>query len=257
MAAPPPVSSPVLPPPVAPAPTPPPSSAPPSPSQEPTTEAPVPPPARVSPSPTPAARVLPTPTPTPVVVQTPTPEPPPLPSPPVVPTPVPIPVPSITPPPVVVPTPPPVVTPTDFWVDNLPIGKGPGRGTPGGPTIRRDSGWLWQRDGLWMNGEYHRHGLGVHAPSTVTIDLNRPCTSFRALAGLDDFSLRVGDVVFSVQGGDGSTLWSSGEIGPDDAPLPVQVPLDGQRSIRLVVTPAADGWGLINLADWADAGFSC
>ncbi|WP_280718310.1 sigma-70 family RNA polymerase sigma factor [Kitasatospora sp. MAP5-34] len=250
------VSSPALPPPVAPAPAAPSPSPSVSPSEAPA-PAPTPRPPSPSPSPRPNRAAVPSPTPTPPV-ETPTPEPPtpPVPAPPAPPTPIPVPVPTITPP--VPPTPPPpVVSPTDFWVDNLPFGQGSNRVPPTGPTIRRDSGWLWQRDGLWLNGEYHRHGLGVRAPSTVTIDLNRPCTSFQAVTGLDDFSLRVGDVAFSVQGGDGRTLWSSGEVRPGDSPLPVQVPLDGQQSIRLVVTPAGGSWGLINLADWADARFVC
>ncbi|GAA2138863.1 hypothetical protein GCM10009760_20460 [Kitasatospora kazusensis] len=258
------VSSPALPPPVSPSRAVPPPVEPseeptptPSPATHPPAPSPSPRPSRVpaAPAPSPRAATPSAPAPTP----TPDPPLPPVPSPPPVPTPVPVP--TVTPPPVpdppTPPPPPPVATPTDFWVDDLPFGQGHHRVPPGEPTIRRDSGWLWRRNGLSLDGEYHRHGLSVRAPSTVTVDLNRPCTSFQAVTGLDDLGLRVGDVVFSVQGGDGRTLWQSGRVGPDDGPLPVRVPLDGQQSIRLVVSPAAGGWGLINLADWADARFTC
>jgi hypothetical protein len=160
-------------------------------------------------------------------------------------------------PPVPTPTFTPPAPPTDFWVDGLPYGKGPHRGQPTGPTISNDSDWTWQRDSLWMHGEQYRHGLAVHAPSTVTIDLNRSCSTFEAVAGLDDFAPQVEDVVFSVQGDGGRTLWSSGAFRPGDAPLAVRVPLAGQQSVRLVVTPAGGRWALINLSDWAEARFTC
>ncbi|MER5867471.1 sigma-70 family RNA polymerase sigma factor [Kitasatospora sp. NPDC002040] len=240
-----------------------PAPAPPTPTPSPTPEpepSPEPTPTP-TPTPTPAPPARPTPTPTP----TPTPAPPappsPTPEPPVVEKP-PVPVPP-TPPPVPTPTPPlpsppvPPGLPSDFWADVLPFAQNnPHRDPPTGPTIRRGGG-VWQRSGLWIGGTRYQRGLSVQNPSTVTIDLNRTCNVFKAKAGLDDFGLRNGTVRFSVEGGDGSVLWSSGRIGPGDRAVPVQADLTGQRSIRLVVTPNSGGWGLIDLADWADARLSC
>ncbi|MFI6447386.1 sigma-70 family RNA polymerase sigma factor [Kitasatospora sp. NPDC050543] len=220
-------------------------------------------PARPAPSParTRAPQPGPTSTPAPVVAPpTPTAAVPTPPAPSVPPPPTPeVPKPSASPP-VVTPTPtvPPAPTPTDFWVDNLPFSPpGPGRVPATGPSIRRGGDWLWQRGSLRVGGRHYRHGVTMRAPSATTIDLNRSCTSFDAVAGLDDLALQLGDLVFSVQGGDGRTLWTSPELHSGDAPVPVHVPLAGQRSIRLVVTPVSGAWPIVNAADWADARLRC
>ncbi|MFB7666604.1 sigma-70 family RNA polymerase sigma factor [Kitasatospora sp. NPDC056138] len=201
------------------------------------------------------------PVPAPVVPQPPRPAPPTVPTP-APPTPPDLPTaPPATPPPVPTPTvtpSPPPVPPTDYWVNDLPFSHGSDRQPPPGPSIRRSaSDWVWQRDDAWISGRHYRHGLSMHPSSTVTVDLNRSCSSFQAVAGLDDVTLRFGRVVFSVRAGDGTVLWQSAEFERGDAPVRVRVPLDGHRTIRLVVTPERGSWGLISLADWADARFTC
>ncbi|MEV7357433.1 sigma-70 family RNA polymerase sigma factor [Kitasatospora sp. NPDC091276] len=200
----------------------------------------------------------PTPPPAPDVPAVPTPSVPPLPTPeppvvPVVPTPTvpPLPTPTVTPP-----SPP---APTDFWADSLPVVKpGNNRVPPPGPSIRqKGSDWFWQHDSAWIGGERHGHAITVHAPATTLIDLNRSCTSFDAVAGVDDATLSPGGVVFSVQGGDGGTLWRSLPLAAGDDAVPVHVPLAGQKSIRLVVTPVHGIWSALNVADWAEARFRC
>ncbi|MFE7560609.1 sigma-70 family RNA polymerase sigma factor [Kitasatospora sp. NPDC057500] len=260
--------------PPAPAPSAPPaSSAPPKPAPPVVSGAPR---ATTAPSPTPApakSSPAPAPTPTPAKPQTPvlvTPQPslPPLPT---VPTPelpvVPLPEVPVIPTPTIPPTVPPVVVPTpttppppsDFWGDDLPVTKpGNNRVPPPEPAIRqKGSDWFWQRDTVSVGGTERRHGITVHAPATTVIDLNRTCTSFDAVAGMDDLSVTLGAVVFSVQGGDGRTLWSSQPVRAGDPAVPVHVPLDGQKSIKLVVTPASGFWSALNMADWAEARFRC
>ncbi|WP_188307929.1 NPCBM/NEW2 domain-containing protein [Streptomyces sp. CBMA123] len=175
---------------------------------------------------------------------------------PVVPTPTlpPVPEPTVTPP-----TPPTPPAPTDFWGDSLPVVKpGNNRVPPEGPSIRqKGSDRFWQRDGGWIGGDYLPHAITVRAPATTLIDLNRSCTSFDAVAGVDDATLGPGGVVFTVQGGDGSTLWRSRTLAVGDDAVPVHVPLAGQKSIRLVVTPAHGIWSALNVADWARARFRC
>ncbi|WP_347878536.1 sigma-70 family RNA polymerase sigma factor [Streptomyces sp. MJM8645] len=200
-------------------------------------------------TPTPPAPAVPV-VPTPSVPPLPTPEPPVVP---VVPTPT---VPPLPTPTVVPPSPP---APADFWADSLPVVKpGNNRVPPPGPSIRqKGSDWFWQHDSAWIGGERHGHAITVRAPATTLIDLNRSCTSFDAVAGVDDATLSPGGVVFSVQGGDGSTLWRSSPLAAGDDAAPVHVSLAGQKSIRLVVTPVHGIWSALNVADWAEARFRC
>ncbi|RSS37372.1 RNA polymerase subunit sigma-24, partial [Streptomyces sp. WAC07061] len=118
------------------------------------------------------------------------------------------------------------------------------------------SSWVWQRWGLVVGRQRFAQGITVPSRSTVEITLNRQCTSFSARAGVDGLSLPTdGTVRFSVYG-DGQRLWRSGALGYDDAPVPVQVPLAGRSTLRLVVEQAGQGH-LPTLAGWADAVISC
>ncbi len=116
---------------------------------------------------------------------------------------------------------------------------------------------MLQRSSAWLHGTRYQHVLAARVPSRVTVDLNQACRSFDAVAGLDDFGVTYGEVVFSVQGTDGEVLWSSPELSAGDRPVPVHVPLDGQSSIRLVVTPVRGSVPVIDLADWAQARITC
>ncbi|MEU6315266.1 NPCBM/NEW2 domain-containing protein [Streptomyces sp. NPDC047014] len=99
--------------------------------------------------------------------------------------------------------------------------------------------------------------MTVNSRSTVEIALNRQCTSFSAQAGVDGLSrFTDGRVRFSVYG-DGQRLWQSGALGPEDPPVAVQVPLTGQKTLRLVVEKAAGPGSLPILASWADAVIGC
>ncbi|GAA2612131.1 sigma-70 family RNA polymerase sigma factor [Streptomyces axinellae] len=125
-----------------------------------------------------------------------------------------------------------------------------------GPTVRTvGSSWLWQRWGLDIGDKRYSHGVSVRTPSSVTIDLNRPCTAYTALAGVDDMTPGRRAVRFSVYG-DGTRLWRSGFVGRGQAPVPVRVPLAGTASIRLVVE-ARTPVDRIALADWAQSQIAC
>ncbi|MEU9720595.1 sigma-70 family RNA polymerase sigma factor [Streptomyces sp. NPDC047976] len=154
-----------------------------------------------------------------------------------------------TPPPVPVPQPP----------QGFPL-AGLGHSAVGphtGPELETwRSSWVWQRWGLMVGGQRFGQGITVHSRSTVEITLNRQCTGFSARAGVDGLSMLTdGTVRFSVYG-DGQRLWRSGALGYDDAPVPVQVPLAGRSTLRLVVEQAGQGH-LPTLASWADAVISC
>ncbi|MGW6419372.1 sigma-70 family RNA polymerase sigma factor [Streptomyces sp. NPDC055055] len=233
----PPVVTPVVPP----APAPPPRAAP----------TPVPPPTPVRSEP-PAPEPTPTPTkPTPKPAPPPKPVPKPKPKP--TPTPRPTPAPE-TPSPK--PTPPPKpAPPTVYRVDELRYGV-LGDGTEPEVSLS-DSSWMWPRRGLSLGGTTYAHGVSVHAPSSLLVDLNRPCTAYDAVVGIDDLSalLGVGGVRFSVYG-DGERLWRSDVVRAGDPPVPVHVDISGRSTLRLVVEDHTP-FGRAAVADWADSRISC
>ncbi|MBD9730132.1 sigma-70 family RNA polymerase sigma factor [Streptomyces caniscabiei] len=203
----------------------------------------------------PASEPLPTPTPSPsrprAAAPAPPAKPPPAPTPTPTPTPAP-PRPSPTPPPTPAPPPPPLPSAVYRW-NELRYGV-LGDGTE--PEMRLGGGsWVWQRYGMSVAGKRYANGVTVHGRSSVTIDLNRRCTSYNALIGVDDLTHGLGRVYFSVYG-DGVRLWKSGLVRGGDPAVPVQVSLSGRETVRLVVEP--DGpHDLAVLADWAESSFRC
>ncbi|MCH0543317.1 NPCBM/NEW2 domain-containing protein, partial [Streptomyces sp. MUM 203J] len=202
---------------------------------------------RPSPKPTPVR--TPTPSPEPVVVvpevsESPAPVPPPTPTPSRTPSPAPSPTPSPTPPP----------SPAEYQVSRLPFGQ---FGDQSGPELRLGgSSPLWQRGGMSIGGTQYAHGVTVHPRSSVTVDLNRACSTYVAFAGLDDTSLKLGSVRFSVYG-DGVRLWQSPVVGGGDPAVSVRVGIAGRATLRLVVEPVGKPFGRVALADWAEARITC
>ncbi|WP_030850498.1 sigma-70 family RNA polymerase sigma factor [Streptomyces sp. NRRL S-475] len=117
------------------------------------------------------------------------------------------------------------------------------------------SSWVWKRSGLSLGDQRYAHGVTVHGRSSVTIDLNRSCSSYDALVGVDDMTLRLGKVYFSVYA-DGARLWRSPLVEGGDPAVPVHVNLTGRSTVRLVVEPRS---ALDNLmpVDWAQSRFTC
>lgn len=118
-----------------------------------------------------------------------------------------------------------------------------------------ESSWAWQRSGLAIAGRRYAHGVTVHGRSSVTIDLNRSCTSYDALIGVDDLNMKLGKVRFSVLA-DGVRLWRSGTVKGGDPAVPVHVDISGRRTVRLVVEPHHH-LDALALADWAESTFTC
>ncbi|MGW5180203.1 sigma-70 family RNA polymerase sigma factor [Streptomyces sp. NPDC004082] len=189
-----------------------------------TTPAPAPRPTRAEPSTTPT-RTKPAPTPTPRPTPKPTPPPPPAPAP----------------------------APAVYPWNELKYGL-TGDGTE--PEMRLgESSWVWQRWGVSVGGREYARGVTVHGKSSVTIDLNRDCTAYDAVVGVDDMTLGLGRVRFSVYA-DGSRLWRSPLLAGGDSAVPVHVDLTGRRTIRLAVDPDTS-FDAVTLADWADSAFRC
>ncbi|MEU4275916.1 NPCBM/NEW2 domain-containing protein, partial [Streptomyces tanashiensis] len=215
---------------------------------------PAPPVTSEPPEPTPPPPPKPTPSPTPK--PTPKPTPPPSPKPTPRPTPKPTPKPTPTPgKPAPKPTAPPPAPPSVYQVSELDYGIF-GDGTKPEVSLS-DSSWMWQRGSLSMDGTPYAHGVSVHAPSSLLVDLNRQCTSYDAVVGVDDLSALpgVGGVRFSVYG-DGERLWRSDVVRAGDPPVPVHVDISGRSTIRLVVEEHTP-FGRAAVADWAESRISC
>jgi RNA polymerase sigma factor (sigma-70 family) len=186
-----------------------------------------------TPTATPTQPLKPTPTPTPTTTPKPTPPP----------------KPTRTPTPTPTPPPPPAVY---QWSELAYDVSGDGSE----PEMRiGESSWVWQRYGVSVADQEYAHGVTVHGRSSVVIDLNRACSSYDAMVGVDDMTLGLGKVYFSVYA-DGVRLWKSGLVEAGDPAVPVQVNLAGRRTVRLVVEPHTPFDDLM-LADWAESKFRC
>lgn len=118
-----------------------------------------------------------------------------------------------------------------------------------------ESSWVWQRSGLSIAGKRYTTGVTVHGSSSVTVDLNRTCSAYDAVVGVDDRALGLGAVRFSVYA-DGVRLWKSGTVRGGETAVPVHVGLSGRHTVRLVVEPRAP-LGSVAPADWAESRFTC
>ncbi|MDT9684349.1 sigma-70 family RNA polymerase sigma factor [Streptomyces sp. TRM76323] len=125
-----------------------------------------------------------------------------------------------------------------------------------GPELRfGGSGWVWRRHGLSVGGTSYGHGITVHPGSSVTVDLNRTCSVYQALVGIDDMSRGLGPVRFSVWA-DGVRLWRSPVVDGGDPAVPVRVGIAGRATVKLVTEPSRLA-GAVALADWAEARITC
>ncbi|HOG68459.1 MAG TPA: NPCBM/NEW2 domain-containing protein, partial [Fibrobacteraceae bacterium] len=84
-----------------------------------------------------------------------------------------------------------------------------------------------------LDGESFRYGLGVHAKSKNTFDLNGSFSTFEAMAGLDDESA-CGDGASFVVLADGRELFRSLKMYSRDKQK-VSLPMQGVRRLELVV----------------------
>jgi hypothetical protein len=130
-----------------------------------------------------------------------------------------------------------------------------------GPAeLDRSNGEVPAGDGrvLSINGIAYTKGIGTHAPSEIRYLLDRACTTFSAIVGIDD----------EVTGGKGSAVFQvfvdrearprfeSGLMTAASVAQVVNVPITGVNELRLVVTHGGDHIHYDH-ADWADAKVTC
>ena len=123
--------------------------------------------------------------------------------------------------------------------------------------------WTWKRDRNVLGGPMQigrtsfRKGIGVHSKSSLTFAITEGDEVFRARAGIDvigrpvDDNPRVGSVRFVVLL-DGQEAYRSGDVGWDDAPVSIDVPLSGRSQLTLVVEMGI-GHHVLDRANWGDA----
>lgn len=134
-----------------------------------------------------------------------------------------------------------------------------GRGTPFGDELGMS--WPHRMDRNVLGGELraqgvvHRRGIGMHAPSKLTVALDGGPSVLRGEVAIDDSALingaaARGSVIFRVWA-DGEKLWESPPVRGGDAPLALPaLALAGKRALALECDPAGDFAG--DRADWLD-----
>ena len=129
-----------------------------------------------------------------------------------------------------------------------------------GLAVSRNNGPLLRCEGpfgqaITIGQKAFEHGLFVHAVSDITVGLPGPGARFQAQVGVDNNQSTGGErgsVVFVVAAG-GRELFRSEVLRGGQAPVPVDVALDGALELVLQVEDGGDGIGW-DQCDWADAG---
>lgn len=103
---------------------------------------------------------------------------------------------------------------------------------------------------LSIGGRAFANGIGTHATSSVSVDLNG-AESFSAWVGVDDETEKKGSVVFRVFL-DGKLAAETPVMRGGDAARSLTVSLKGVKRMRLLVEDGGDGIDFDH-ADWADA----
>jgi len=123
-----------------------------------------------------------------------------------------------------------------------------------GPVERdRSNGETASNDGrvIQLNGKTYSKGLGVHAYSEITYNLNGQYSTFLSDIGVDDEVGNNGSVVFQVWG-DGVKLYDSGVMTGASQTKSLNIGITGVNSLKLIVTNGGDNINYDH-ADWADA----
>ena len=122
-----------------------------------------------------------------------------------------------------------------------------------GPVEKdRSNGEQGATDGntLTINGQTYDKGLGAHAYSEITYNLNGAYQTFRSDIGVDDETCANGSVAFQVNG-DGVILYQSQVLTQADDAISIEVDISGINELKLIVTDGGNGISCDH-ADWAN-----
>lgn len=107
-------------------------------------------------------------------------------------------------------------------------------------------------DPLRAGGRVWSRGIGVHAPSRLTFELDGTFRELRCAIAVDEnrsrSELRLGSVVFRVLV-DGEERFTSPVVRGGDAPVEIAVPVEGGRQLVLQVDESEDAH-IFDRADW-------
>ncbi|WP_220488271.1 endo-alpha-N-acetylgalactosaminidase family protein [Tessaracoccus sp. MC1756] len=136
-----------------------------------------------------------------------------------------------------------VGTPTNGWGPvEWDLSNGEQGGGDGGP--------------LKIDGVTYPKGIGMHAPASVTFNLEGECQAFSSFIGIDDVQTGRGTVQFVVIG-DGEELFRSETLRHDSAVVEIKdLDITGVQELTLKAETTADGNGNDH-ADWAEARVTC
>ncbi|WP_018754819.1 NPCBM/NEW2 domain-containing protein [Paenibacillus terrigena] len=121
--------------------------------------------------------------------------------------------------------------------------------TAGWGTVQKDKSV--GENTITLNGTTYAKGIGTHAASCITYNLNGKYARFTSDVGVDDESTVGGTVVFQVWG-DGNKLFDSQTMTPTSATQSIDISVAGVNQLLLTVTDAGDG-NSHDHADWANA----
>lgn len=111
---------------------------------------------------------------------------------------------------------------------------------------------------LKSNGYVSQKGLGLHATARLAYKVESNAKRLCAKVGIDDDTDDAGSVVFKVfaseTGKSWETIYESPIVRGGQAPLDVDVSVDGMKGLALVVE-YADGADVLDHANWMDARF--
>ncbi len=105
---------------------------------------------------------------------------------------------------------------------------------------------------LTLNGKQYLKGLGVHAFSSITYNLNAEYHLFTSDIGVDDETCGAGSVIFEVYG-DGELLYQSELLTQEDDPVSIEVSVEGVEELVIEVTDGGNGDNTCDHANWANA----
>ncbi|HSS44274.1 MAG TPA: NPCBM/NEW2 domain-containing protein, partial [Thermoanaerobaculia bacterium] len=99
-------------------------------------------------------------------------------------------------------------------------------------------------------------GIGMHANATLTYSVPAGATDFQALIGLPDgvSECPEASTVFGLKDQEDKELFRSGVVKNAQPPIPIRVPLQGAKTLTLVVGDAGDGINCDH-GTWALAAF--
>ena len=118
---------------------------------------------------------------------------------------------------------------------------------------------------LIINGASYVKGLGVHGDSEVVFALNAQCTTFQAVAGINDYKGRFalgnrGSMIFQVLA-EGNIIYESTVLTGTSAALPITLSISGVNQLKLVTknngVPGSSSDSNYDHGDWADAKVKC